>query len=124
MVRRSKQNGLLLQGDALFPVSKNLLHHIFHLTRLVFDRYEPWLLRRRAVREKVLREAFGCALNDGVTSVENGLGRAVVLFEGEHLGATFELIWKIENIADVGGTEAIDRLCVVADNSKPASARP
>ena len=57
--------------------------------------------------------------DDRVGRVEDRLGRAVVLLELDDLGAG-EVALEVEDVADVGAAEAVDRLGVVADDRQVA----
>ena len=51
--------------------------------------------------------------------IQNGLGRPVVFLQLNHLGIR-KMLLKIQNIADIGATELINGLVVIADHAKIA----
>ena len=64
-------------------------------------------------------EVFGVSLprqaDHGVGGIEDGLRAAVILLQGQDVALRI-MLGKIENVADRGGAEGVDRLGVVADN--------
>ncbi len=55
--------------------------------------------------------------NDTVCGFENVAGRTVVLFQFNH-GCIRIMVFKIQNITDVGAAEFVNGLVVVADNTE------
>ena len=71
------------------------------------------------VGPELLRPPLAVALDDRVGGREDGLGGAVVLLELHHLGLG-EVVLEVEDVADVGVAEAVDRLVLVADDHQVA----
>ena len=78
------------------------------------------------VGPQVLRLAALVVADHGVRGVEDGLGRAVVLLEQDR-GGVREVLLEVEDVADVGAAEGVDRLVGVTDDHQLGgrrSARP
>ncbi len=71
------------------------------------------LLTLGILAEHILRYLVAIMANEAVGSLNDGLGRAIVLFEFEELG-TLQLLLKVQDVVDVGTTETIDTLRVIA----------
>ena len=67
------------------------------------------------VGPEALRLAALVVADHGVGGVEDGLGRAVVLLEQDR-GGVGEVLLEVEDVADVGAAEGVDRLVGVADD--------
>ena len=63
--------------------------------------------------------ALAVAADDGIGSIQNGAGAAVVLFQADDLGLA-ELLLKREDVFDGGAPELVDALVVIADHTKIA----
>ena len=66
-----------------------------------------------------LRLAAEVVGDDGVCRIEDGLGRAVVLLEQHHRGVG-ERILELDDVADVGPSEPVDRLVRITDDGHVA----
>jgi hypothetical protein len=71
------------------------------------------LLARTDVGEQVLRLPVEVVRDDRVRGVEDVLRRAVVLLEQDHLRVR-EVPLELDDVADVGAAEGVDRLVGVA----------
>ncbi len=71
------------------------------------------------VGPQLLRPPVGVAGDHGVGGIEDRLGRAVVLLEGDDPGAG-EIMLELGDVADVGAAEGVDRLVGVADHGDVA----
>ncbi len=79
-------------------------------------------LAHAGVGPEVLRLAAEVVGDDRVRRVEDGLGRPIVLLEQDH-GGVGEGVFELEDVSDVGTTEAIHTLIVVADHGDRAMFR-
>ncbi len=122
MVRGAKQHGLLLQQHAGFAVLEDFFHDIARLLGLVLDGDQTRPLLRLPVGPQVFREPLAGKFDDAIGGCQNGGGRAVVAVERDDVGRRVEGRGKIEDVADRGGAERIDRLGVVAHHRQPAAA--
>ena len=86
---------------------------------LVGELGEPHRLAAGDFGPELLRPPFAIALDHRVGGGEDRLGRAVVLLELDHLGLG-EVTLEVEDVADVGVAEAVDRLVLVADDHQVA----
>ena len=120
---RPEQHRLVLQQRALLAVGQHLLDDVAGLVGLVVHGDELRFLRGGAVGPEVLGEALARQADDAIGRRQHGLRRAVVAVERDHLGAGREALRKIQDVADSGGAERIDRLRVVADDGQAASVR-
>ena len=73
------------------------------------------LLALPEVRPEALAQAAGVVGDDRVRSLEDRLGGAVVLLELDDVSIR-EVILELEDVADLGSAEAVDRLILVADH--------
>ncbi len=71
------------------------------------------------VGEERLLLALAVVRDDGVRGAEDGVRRAVVLLERDELRAR-EVALELEDVADVGSAEGVDRLIGVADGADVA----
>ena len=69
------------------------------------------------VRPQAFRLATAVVCNHGVGAFENAAGGAVVLFQLDDLGVRVGF-FEIENVADVGTAEMVDRLVVVTHDTE------
>ena len=58
VVARAKQDGLLFQRHALFPVGEHALDHEVGLGRIVLNRHKSGLFGRASIGPEVLGEPF------------------------------------------------------------------
>jgi hypothetical protein len=74
-------------------------------------------------RPEILREALAGEVDYAIGGGQDRLRRAIVPVERDDVGRRAEGAGKVEDIAYGGGTEGIDRLGVVADDSETAPFR-
>jgi hypothetical protein len=74
-------------------------------------------------REQLLVLAVEVVGDDRVRRIEDVLGRAVVLLEQDHLGVG-EVALELDDVADVGAAERVDRLVGVADDGEARALEP
>ena len=86
---------------------------------LVLDLDHAHRVALAELRPEVLRLALAVERDDVVGRFENGVGRAVVLLERDRLRLG-EIDLEVEDVADVRGPEAVDRLVGVADGEDVA----
>ena len=86
---------------------------------LVAELVELHRVAARDVGPELLRPPFAVVGDDRVGGREDRLGRAIVLLELDHLRFR-EVGLEVEDVADVGGPEAVDRLVLVADHHQVA----
>ena len=104
----------LLLAEAL-----DLARHPARLLVLVAQLGEPHRLTAGDLGPEPLRPPLAVALDHRVGGREDRLGRAVVLLELDHLRLG-EVALEVEDVADVGVAEAVDRLVLVADDHQVA----
>ena len=104
----------LLLGEAA-----DLAGHPARLLVLVGQLGELHRLAVGAFGPEPLGPALAIALDHRVGGGEDRLGGAVVLLQLDHRGVG-EVVLEIEDVADVGVAEAVDRLIVVADHHQVA----
>ena len=123
VVARAKQDGLLFQRHALFPVGEYALDHEVGLGRIVLNCHKGWLFGRASIGPKVLGEPFLGERDHRVGGCEDRHGGAVIAIERDNRGGWIELFRKIENVADGGRAKAVDRLGIIANNREPLAIR-
>lgn len=111
----AKEGGLAIEGDAFVRLVENAIDDGFGLGLLITAADESGCDAAGADGVKRLFVALLGFRNDGVSDVEDGLRAAVVIFEGDD-GCAGELLWEIEDVADGGGAEGVDRLGIVAND--------
>jgi len=116
-----QQHRLTLQVDPGLTMLEHALDHVVDLRLLVQRRHEQRTLRRAPRREELLRESLGRESDDGVRRVEDRLGRAIVLFQGDDVRRRRKLARKVEDVAHGRGSEGVDGLRVVAHHREPAA---
>ena len=77
---------------------------------------------RTAVGEKVFCVATRVVVDQGIRSVEDRLGRTVVLLEVDDVRVR-KVPFEIEDVADVGAAKCVDTLVGIADDAEVARAR-
>src|SRR5258707_1014818 len=120
---RTEEHHLLLKEGPFLAGLEDPLYDVAGLVGLVAHADQARLCRRGALRPKVLGEALPGEIDHAVCRGKDRLGRTIVAVERDDLYSRTELIGKIENVADGGGAEGIDRLRVVADDRKAAATR-
>src|SRR4051812_8813860 len=123
MVRCPEQDCLLLQDGTAFAIFKHSSDDIASLISLVPKTDELRSLSCDTLRPEVLREAFGCKIDNGIRRVEDRLSGAIVTIEGDDLRCRTKAAGKVEDVANGCRTKRIDRLCIVADNDEPVTGR-
>jgi hypothetical protein len=86
---------------------------------LVLDLEHPYRLALAQVRPEVLRLALAVVLDQRVRGAENRVGRAVVLLERDRPRLA-EVALELEDVANVGASERVDRLVRIADGADVA----
>ncbi len=76
----------------------------------------------RVVGPQPLGLALAIVLNDRVGRREDGLSRAVILFELENLRGRIVAL-EVEDVADIGAPPAINRLVLVTDDAEISAQR-
>ena len=86
---------------------------------LVVERAQLDLVALAELAPQALGDAAAVVRDHRVGGREDRLGRAVVLLELDH-ARVGEVVLEVEDVADVGAAEAVDRLRVVADDREVA----
>jgi hypothetical protein len=81
------------------------------------------MIAEPALMCQVLGEAFPGEIDDAVCGGKDRLRRTIVAVEGDDLCPRTELLGKIENVANGGSPEGIDRLRIVANDCETPSSR-
>ena len=97
----------ILAPDTLHILRNNHRLFLVAVSRLILN-----LLTLRILAEHILRNLVAVMLDQTVSRLNDGLGRTVVLFQLEET-RTLKLALIVENIIDIGTTEAIDTLRVI-----------
>ena len=100
---------------ALVHQPLDLRHHEARLGVLVLQLAHVHRVALAQLRPERLVLARAVVGDDRVGRVQDRLRRAVVLLELDHRGVG-EVVLEVEDVADVGAAEAVDRLVVVADH--------
>ena len=77
------------------------------------------LVARRVFRPKCLSRPAFVVVDDGVGGVQDGLGRAVILFELDRRCVGI-VPGKVDDVADVGTAPGVDTLVGIADDADVA----
>src|SRR5262249_31304395 len=101
--------------DQLLPLARDEARR----GMLALELGEVDLLALAELGPEALAEPAGVVGDDTVGGLENGLGRAVVLLELDDEGV-LEVDRELEDVADLGPAEAVDRLILVADHGEIA----
>ena len=122
VVRGPKQHRLPPQGDARLAMFEDLADHEVRLLDFVVasDLHRP--LPLLAIGPEILRIAFGRQSDHAVGGLQDRLRAAVVLLQPDDLRVGI-MLGQVENIADRGRAEGIDRLRVVAHDRHPPALR-
>ncbi len=121
MMRRAEQDRLLLQRRPALPIFQDTLHDVARLIGFVAHADEPRSYAGISVGPKVLGEALSCQTDHAICRREDCLGRAIVALQRYDL-CRAKLCGEVEDVADIRGTERVNRLGVIADDGQPASA--
>ena len=97
----------ILAPDTLYVLRHNRRLFLVAVSRLILN-----LLTLRILAEHILRNLVAVMLDQTVSRLNDGLGRAVVLLQFEETRA-LKLALIVENIIDIGTTETIDTLRVI-----------
>ena len=97
----------ILALDTLHILRHNRRLFLVAVSRLILN-----LLTLRILAEHILRNLVAVVFNQTVSRLNDGLGRAVVLFQFEETRA-LKLALIVENIIDICTTEAIDTLRII-----------
>ena len=97
----------ILAPDTLHVLRHNRRLFLVAVSRLILN-----LLALRILAEHILRNLVAVMLDQTVSRLNDGLGRAVVLFQFEET-RSLKLALIVENIIDIGTTETIDTLRVI-----------
>ena len=113
------EDGDLAAREALLDEQRDLGGDVARLGVLVLDLDDAHRVAVAELRPEVLLLALAVVADDAVRRVEDVLGRAVVLLERDRVRAG-EVVLELEDVADVGAAEAVDRLVRVADREDVA----
>ena len=107
------ENGkITILAAILAPDTLHVLRHNRRLFLVAVSRLILNLLTLRILAEHILRNLVAVMLDQTVSRLNDGLGRAVVLLQFEETRA-LKLALIVENIIDIGTTETIDTLRVI-----------
>ena len=107
------ENGkITILATILAPDTLHVLRHNRRLFLVAVSRLILNLLTLRILAEHILRNLVAVMLDQTVSRLNDGLGRAIVLFQFEETRA-LKLALIVENIIDIGTTETIDTLRVI-----------
>ena len=107
------ENGkITILAAILAPDTLHVLRHNRRLFLVAVSRLIQNLLTLRILAEHILRNLVAVMLDQTVSRLNDGLGRAVVLFQFEET-RSLKLALIVENIIDIGTTETIDTLRVI-----------
>ena len=123
VVLRAEEHGLLLEQRALLAVLEDALAEPLRLLVLVAAGDEHGPAAVRALGPQVLVAALGGLGDERVGGGEDRRRAAVVLREGDDLGAG-EALLEVEDVAHGGRAEGVDGLRVVADAGDAGAVRP
>ena len=107
------ENGkITILAAILAPDTLHVLRHNRRLFLVAVSRLILNLLTLRILAEHILRNLVAVMLDQTVSCLNDGLGRAVVLLQFEET-RSLKLALKVENIINIGTTETIDTLRVI-----------
>ena len=107
------ENGkITILASILAPDTLHILRHNHRLFLVAVSRLIQNLLALRILTEHILRNLVAVMLYQTVSRLNDCLGRTVVLFQFEET-RTLKLALIVENIIDIGTTEAIDTLRII-----------
>ena len=119
---RAVEDRDVARGDALVEQPADARRDEARLRLLVLHLDHAHRLALAEVGPEALLEPVRVVRDDGVRGVEDPLRRAVVLLEPDH-GGIGEVALEVEDVADVGTAERVDRLVGVADHAEVAVPR-
>ncbi len=112
---RAVDDGDLAAAVALLDAARDLGRDEPRLAVLVLGLDDVHELALAEVRPQVLLLALAVVRDHLVRRGEDRVRRAVVLLERDHLRVR-EVVLELEDVADVGGPERVDRLVRIADH--------
>ena len=118
---RAVQDGDLGARGALVEQPLDLSDDEARLGVLVLERAQLDRIALTEFAPEALGDAAAVVGDHRVGRLQDRLGGAVVLLELDH-ARVFEVVLEVEDVADVGAAEAVDRLLVVADDREVAMA--
>ncbi len=116
----AKQDRLLLQRRAGLALRQDLRHDARHLRDIVGDGDEGRTPAARPLAAEILGETFACQTDHGVRCGEDRLCRTVVLLQRDDVRGWAEAFREVQDVANVRGAEAVNRLRIVATTVTPA----
>ena len=114
---RAVEHGHVAVGDAGVAELADLVRDELRLVVLGVAGEAEDLVAGADRREQVLRLAVEVVGDHRVGGIQDGLGRAVVLLEQDDLRVR-EVALELDDVADVGATERVDRLVAVAHHGE------
>ncbi len=117
VMRGPEEDRLATQFEARFPVFQHLVNDRFGLLVLVLAGEQVRLGAAGPLGPQVLGVPFGRSRDHLVGGVQNGLGTAVVLLQGDDARPR-ELPGEVEDVPHGGGPERVDGLGVVPDRGE------
>ena len=112
----------LARGPAARDEARDLGRDEARLRVLVLDLDHAHRLPLAELGEEVLRLPLAVVVDDRVGRAEDRVGRAVVLLQG-HDARAREVLLELDDVADIGRTEAVDRLVPISDGADIAVLR-
>jgi hypothetical protein len=123
VVRGAKQDRLRLQANVGFAISQDCFDDIVRLCNVVGDIDQRRKIGRRSVGPEILGKTLGREVDNRIGRREDWLCRAIILLQRDQFGLRSEVSGKVEDVANIRRSEGIDRLSVVSDHRKAATAR-
>ncbi len=123
MMRGAEEHRLLLQLHAGLAVFQHPVDDVIGLAGIVEHPGQHRLAAALAAGPQVLGVALGGEADDGVGGVEDFRRRAVVPRQRDDRRRGAKFVREVEDVADRGGAEGIDRLGIVADHGEAAAGR-
>jgi hypothetical protein len=117
----AEQHGLRFERNAALAVRQHLRGDVARLLALIAHADQLRPLGRGAIGPEVLGEALVGELDHCIRRRQDRLRRAVVALERRDVGGRREVSGEVEDVADRGGAERVDRLGVVADHGEAAA---
>src|SRR5258708_23943634 len=112
------QNPEIVQWDALRAVQAlDLAQNIERFVLFVIRLMDSYRRARVVVGPERLLFAQFIRRDDGARDLQNGAGRAIVLFEHDDLEIG-KVVLEVQNVANIGAAPGINRLVFVADNAQ------
>ena len=118
VVAGAEQHRLLLEPQAALALRQHMVGHPPCLGQLIGHRHQQRALGAGAVAPQGLGMALGRQRDHRIAGVQDRLGRAVVAVQCDDPGGGTKLRRKAQDVADLGGAKAVDRLRVVAHHGQ------